>query len=208
MSDMKKQMSPLHLIYIPGLGDARALGQAKAVQSWRWFGVEAEMLRMNWNDDEAWEIKSGRLLTRIDELTADGRQVALVGASAGATAVITAFAVRPEILGCVVIAGKANHPETINERYRQESPSFVAAAYACEQALSAINTTRRKRIVSRYAFYDEVLKPEDSYIAGAHNRRLLSIGHAITIATQITLGVPIWLRFLRRLQLAGQTSAG
>jgi pimeloyl-ACP methyl ester carboxylesterase len=133
-------------------------------------------------------------------LAAEGKPVALVGASAGAAAVITAYAARREsVVGCVLICGKVNRPEAIGERYRIGAPAFVTCAYACQQALTILSEQERSRIVSRYALVDEIVARQDSYIPGAHNQRLPSIGHAITIALQITVGAPGFLRFLKRL---------
>jgi len=192
---------PLHVIYIPGLGDSRAVGQEMVVRTWNWWGVDAELLRMNWSDDESWESKLQRLLSRIDELTDAGKRVALVGSSAGAAAVITAFTARKsQIAGCVIIAGKVNRPENISEKYRRNNPAFVAAAEACKQALQGLDMQDRKRILSRYALFDEVINKQDSQIEGARNQTVLSVGHGPTIGIQIILGSSSFLTFLRGLK--------
>src|SRR4051794_28655235 len=99
----------LHLIFIPGLGDDNVRWQQKAVNTWRLWGVDAEIFQMHWADKVPWESKFERLLKRIDGLAAQNKRVALVGASAGASAVINAFAARKDRLaGCVLIAGKVN----------------------------------------------------------------------------------------------------
>ena len=36
----------MHVLYIPGLGDAHPVGQILAVQAWHFWGVEAELLQM------------------------------------------------------------------------------------------------------------------------------------------------------------------
>src|SRR5947209_4364524 len=95
----------LYIIYIPGLGDKKSVGQQKAISTWRIWGVKAELCKMNWSDDEPWNSKFKRLLARIDDLTAQHKQVALAGASAGASAVINAYAARKDtVVGCVLIA--------------------------------------------------------------------------------------------------------
>jgi len=193
----------MNVIYIPGLGDRKVDGQRRAVSSWRLWGVEPELFQMNWGDKKPWLPKFQRLLARIDELSAKGKPVALVGVSAGASAVINAYAARKDKLaGVVCIAGKINRPDTIDQRYYINNISFVTSAYDCEQALKTLSSSDRARILSRFAIYDERLTRQDSLVPGAHNRLSLSIGHLPTIAFQLTLGAPSFLRFLKR-QLAG-----
>ncbi len=189
----------IHLIYIPGLGDNSVGGQQKAVNTWKWWGVEAELFHMKWADDEPWESKLKRLLARIDQLTANGCSVALVGASAGAGAAINAFAARKDtVIGVVCIAGKVNRPESIGKSYRRQK-AFISSAYDCPDSLAKLNASDRTRILSRFALADGVVTKPDSRIPGAHNRLVPSLGHVMTIATQITLGVPSFVRFLKKL---------
>ena len=191
----------LHLIYIPGLGDSDPNGHRKAVGWWAKYGVEAELFRMNWADKESWAQKFARLLARIDELTKEGKAVGLVGASAGAGAVVNAFAARKDkIIGCVLIAGKVNRPKAIGQGYRQKNPSFVESAYAVPAALESLTPADRRRILSRYALADETVYKPDSRIQGARNRIVPSIGHAVTIGTQITLGAPSFIHWFKKLQ--------
>lgn len=155
---------------------------------------------MNWIDSEPWEPKFARLLRRIDDLAAQGWAVALVGASAGGSAVINAYAERSNLLvGCVVISGKINHPDTIGMQYLQRYPSFVTSAKACPAALDRLTASDRARLLSRYSQDDSIVPPADSHIPGALNQIASPRGHLLTIATQITLGAPSFIRFLKRL---------
>jgi len=194
--DMKQR---LHVIYVAGIGDHAMLGQRAVVASWRLWGVDAEAVPMLWAVNETWEAKFDRLLQRIDDCASKGQPVALVGVSAGATAVINAFAARKAVVvGCALIAAKVNHPETIGEQYNREAPAFIPAAYGCEAALETLSDTDRARILSRYSRLDSVVTTADSHVAGATNRELAISGHTLTIATQIIFAAPFFLRFLRR----------
>jgi pimeloyl-ACP methyl ester carboxylesterase len=194
---MKKK--PLHLIYITGLGDSKVGGQQKAVSTWHWWGVEAELFQMKWADGEAWELKFQRLLARIDAVAADDRDVALVGASAGAGATINAFAARKDVVaGAVLISGKVNRPESIGGSYRRENPAFITSAYDSPAALASLTADDRRRILSRFALADGIVPKADSRIPGAHNSPVPTIGHFFTIATQLTLGAPGFIRFLKK----------
>jgi predicted alpha/beta hydrolase family esterase len=194
-TDMKR----LYVLYIPGLGDENIDLQAKAVNVWRWFGVKPDIIQIKWSDTEPWNDTFVRLLARIDAAYAKGYKVALVGASAGATAVINAYAVRQtEVVGCVLIAGKVNHPETIGKQYNQSAPKFVEAAYMTPDALASLSAAALKNINSRYALFDNVVSRADSYIPSARNTMVYTVGHAITIAVQLAIGAPRFLYFLKR----------
>lgn len=192
-------MQKLHVIYIPGLGDRKVSGQQRVVNSWHLWGVEPELFQVNWGDREPWAPKFQRLLARIDELSKQGKSVGIVGASAGASAAINAYAARnAQLVGVVCIAGKINHPETINKRYALHNPAFITSAAECQIALQTLKAADRRHILSRYAIFDGLLTRSDSYVPGVYNRLSPSVGHTITIAAQIIFGAPSFLRFLKR----------
>ncbi len=154
---------------------------------------------MKWGDKEPWAPKFDRLLGRIDELAAAGTLVGLVGASAGASAVLNAYAARQgKVIGVVCIAGKINRPEVIRQHYRDTNPAFVTSAIACQESLTALDEAARQRILSKYAWFDEVVTTKDSHLSGAHNRRSPTILHGLTIAYQLTFGARANLRFLKQ----------
>jgi dienelactone hydrolase len=192
-------MAKLHVIYIPGIGDDSRGLQSKIVKTWRWWGVDAELWSMDWADTRSWRVKSKQLLDRIDSLSAEGRKVALVGASAGGSAVINIFAARKQaVVGVVCIAGKINNADTIGPRYRKKNRSFIESAEQAADSLLLLDDQDRSHILSRYGIYDELVPKRDSQIPGAHNRTVLSLGHGGTIATQIIFGAPSFLRFLKK----------
>ena len=189
----------LHLIFIPGLGDAKPTFQRLAVKTWRLYGVDSELFQMNWADGEAWSSKYERLLDRIDRLTSADRKVALVGASAGGAAAINAFADRRgRIAGVVLISGKIQRPEAIGQKIRQQNPAFAAAADACPAALKRLDSDARSRIQSRFALFDETVWIRDSMVDGADNVRVFTVGHALTIGLQLVFGAGGFIRFVKR----------
>jgi predicted alpha/beta hydrolase family esterase len=189
----------LHIIYVPGLGDRKVVAQQRVVSMWSWWGVEPELFQMNWGDKEPWSPKFQRLLARIDELVKEGKPVGLVGASAGASAIINAYAAhKNQLVGIVCIAGKINRPQAIANRYSKNNPAFITSAHDCEQALKTLEPADRRRILSRFAVFDGIVPHVDSRVPGARNRLSPTIGHPTTIAAQITFGAPGFLRFLKR----------
>lgn len=190
--------TPLHLIYITGLGDHKVGGQQKAVQLWNRYGVSAELFQVRWADREPWEPKFERLLNLIDQHIAEGKHVALVGASAGASAVINAYAARKDkIVGTVLLAGKVNRAHAIGGSYRSQNPAFITSAENSQHALKTLGKDQRRRTQSRYGIIDEIVPFTDSVIKGARNRVVPTVGHIPTIALQLIFP---WgfIRFLKR----------
>lgn len=193
-------MAAHDVIYVPGIGDTKTTFQALAIKSWRLWGVVPHIFPMRWADQESIAPKFGRLLDYIDNLLEQGHKVSLVGASAGASVVINAFAARPEkISGVVCIAGKVNRPEAIGSWYKRNALAFVESANQATASLNSLNERQLRRINSRYSPVDIIVPKKDSVIPGATNTAVFSFGHAITIAVQLIFGAPSWLRFLKKL---------
>ena len=94
------------VIYVTGLGDDRSYGQITILKSWRLWGLKPHYFPFKWADKEPFEPKFQRLLAKIDDLSTDGNYVSLVGVSAGASAVLNAYAERKNLTGVVCICGK------------------------------------------------------------------------------------------------------
>lgn len=187
----------LQVIYIPGLSDKRVTFQRLAVKLWRIWGVQPQLFHVRWGDGESFDTKFVRLLTVIDEAAQRG-SVALVGSSAGATAVITAMAARPhEVRAAVCIAGKINNPQTVNEGYKQLAPAFWQAVQRTPEALNELSSMQRSTILSLQAMVDLIVPRQDSIVPGAENRPVWTSGHAFTIGWQLVVGAPFFLHFLK-----------
>ena len=200
-------MNKLHVLYVPGLGDHDLTKQSNMLVFWKWWNVETEIFQMNWADDVAWKKKFNALLKRIDGLYAKGEKIALVGISAGGSAVINAYAARPnKIVGVACIAGKINQPEKIGPRYHNRNPSFVESAKNSPLSVDKLTEAQRSKILSRYGVFDPLVSKTDSRVPGARNRLSPTIGHVMTIAYQITIGAPSLLHFLKK-QMKDQTKA-
>ena len=186
-----------HVIYIPGIGDTKATWQKRVVKTWRLWGVTPHTFQMIWADGEAFEPKFARLLQLIDDCAKDGK-VSLVCASAGASAALPAFAERQDVIGGVVcIAGKIHHPGAIGGSYRSQNPAFVEAAHGVAAALQRLDG-RLGDILSIRAAFDPIVPARDSVLIGAENRVTMTMGHAVTIGTQLIFGAPRFLRFLKQ----------
>ena len=190
----------LHVIYVPGVGDSDPEFQRWAVNLWKWWGVDSELFQINWAENAKWEARLRSLLSRIDELKAEGKSVALVGASAGGSAVVNAYAARKtDITGVVTLCAKLKNPGDIGPKYRNANPPLIASVTDSDKALLAFDAEDRARILTRRALYDEVVTTKtDSIVEGARNQISPTPFHALTIGLQLLFGAPGFLRFLKR----------
>jgi dienelactone hydrolase len=192
-------MTAHHVIYVPGLGDHRTKTQRLAPQYWQVFGVKGHCFLMQWRDQEPFASKLERLLSKIDELAADGHKVSLVGASAGASVVLVAYAARlDKVSGVVCICGKINHPETVGPERFLENPAFKDSLARLQEVLPKLGPRDRARILSLHPLYDGTVPVADTIIPGARKGVIPAIGHALGILVALVFVAPVFIRFLRR----------
>jgi hypothetical protein len=181
------------------LGDHRTRLQLLAPKYWEIFGIKGHCFVMNWRDKEPFAPKLERLLEMIDGLAEDGSKVSLVGTSAGASAVLVAYAARlDKVAGVVCICGKVNHPETIHPARFIENPAFKESLAELQRVLPKLGPRVRSRILSIRPLKDRSVPPEDTIIPGAHARVMPTIGHPFSIAITLTFGAPMLVSFLKR----------
>lgn len=188
------------IIYIPGLGDHRSRAQQRVVSAWRLLGVgHTETVIMNWREAEPFEIKLSRLLERIDDLASKGFSVSLVGVSAGASAVINAYAARQDTIHRVVcICGKLQRPETVSPVTYRANPAFETSMATLTESLGILDDRKRQQILSIRPLVDESVPPGDTVIPGAKAKTIPTISHVVSIAAAITLYSGSIVRFVRK----------
>lgn len=189
------------VLYVPGLGDKKRWLlwlQKQALKTWRVYGVRVEMLTMRWADDAPLEPRFKKLISRIDELHKAGNKVSLVGTSAGASAVISAFSLKTDkIDGVVTICGKlkGDMPDAIKEL----NPCFAESFEMLKKSLKKLNNNHRKRIMALTATRDSVVPPEEATIDDAVNKQLRTAGHNITCSYALLFKPRLITRFLKSL---------
>jgi len=198
------------VIYVPGLGDSRIGGQLLAMKLWRLQGVRAELFQMNWSDGEPYEPKQRRLLARVDRLLKQGYRVSLVGASAGGSAVINAYAERQDQLHCAVgICGKllSHGLSSVHPKYYQKNPAFLESMRRLQGSDEHLTKAHRERILSLRPLYDESVPIAETRIPGSKERIVPVFGHVFGIAYGLLFGSFGIIRFIKRLPLvtAGDT---
>ncbi len=187
-----------HVIYIPGLGDRRSLGQVAGLQLWRLFGLVPHYLPLGWITPESFNRKLSRILTLADRLVSQGHQVSLVGVSAGASAALAAYAERPRLLGLVLICGKVQRPNTVSPATYARNPDFRQSMQRVAPSLTALRQANLTgNILSIHPLRDKTVPPADTRIEDAAELTIPAVGHYMGIAMGILAGGPVIARFLR-----------
>lgn len=180
----------IHVIYVPGLGDKKRWLlwlQKQALRTWRLHGVVAEVLPMYWAEDVPLKPRFNKLLQRIDQLHEQGVTVSLVGTSAGASAVVSAFALRPKsVHGVATICGKlqGDIPDIIKEL----NPCFAESLEQLVKLVDKIPHVSKSRIVTLHAMRDSIVPPSEAVISGAVSQEVRLFGHNTTCAYILLLG--------------------
>jgi len=187
-----------HLIYFPGLGDHRDYGQSVALNFWKIYGINAECYRIGWSDSEPFSEKLEKVLDRVDVLSKSG-SVAIMGASAGASAALNVFARRQDIISKVVcVAGKIGGLDKIGQKTFQENPAFKGSIDMLPGSLGELGADQRSKILSLHPIYDGTVPVVDTIIDGATERSQPVIGHPISIFYALTIGSYGVARFINQ----------
>ena len=193
-----------HVIYVPGIGDNAFYAQGIAVRLWWLFGVCGHFHPMPWLGQEAFETKFRRLLDEIDKYTAKGRKVSLVAPSAGASAILNAYAERADkITGLVYICAKINAPETVDQPTYDANPAFKTSLELLQKNLPKLTAKDKAKMLSLYSPGDKRVPYEATVIPGVKERRLPPLKHSLAIIYAITFGAYGIARFLKSLNNRG-----
>ncbi|HSX15887.1 MAG TPA: hypothetical protein VLF40_03800 [Candidatus Saccharimonadales bacterium] len=187
-----------HVIYVPGITDDVRHVQGIAVRLWGLHGLHGHMHVMPWAGPGVYDAKHQALLAHIDMLAEKGYIVSLVGASAGASAVINAYVERLGTVAKVAyVTGKINHPETVRPQIYQENPAFKASLLRLQTNLAKLTADDKARMRSFYARDDRTVPYEDTRIPGVAEERLTVLGHAWGIFSAVTIEFYRVARFLK-----------
>jgi len=192
-------MKQHHVIYVPGILDNIYHIQSMAVRTWRLHGVHGHCYVMPWLGEESYETKIQRLLDEINKYAVQGHSVSLMGASAGASAVLNAFVAQPDkIKGVVLLCPKINGPETVSKKTYHENPAFKESLEQLQTNLAKL-TPRQKaeRLLIYYSPADGTIPYKASVILGVPEKRLPPIRHGYAIVYGLTFGASTFIRFLK-----------
>lgn len=186
-----------HVIYVPGLSDHLPQGQMPIIQWWRLLGLHPHYLALGWNKQEGFSVKLSRILQLIKKLETDGHQVSLVGVSAGASAVVSAFAAHKSLHRVVCISGKLIGPETVGQEVFDKNPDFKESVFGADKYLKSMSKADLARIMSTHPTSDQRVPIEATIIPGAIEKPLPGHGHSSGILVALTYGAPAIARFIR-----------
>ena len=188
-----------HIIYVPGIGDNIFRLQSTIIKFWRLFGVRGHCHPMPWAGPGDYAAKTAALVTKIDEYTAAGHRVSLVGASAGASAVLNAYSSRAHaIRGLIYICGKINYPETVSAATISKNPAFKEALAALQTNLRGFTKADKARFHSFYSEKDGLIPYDSTQIVGVKETKLPPLRHGMAIVYSLSLGFPKLLRVLNQ----------
>lgn len=188
-----------HVIYVPGILDD-IYHQSWAVKAWRLHGVHGHTHLMPWAGPGDYGPKMQRLLDEIDRYRAQGHKVSLVGASAGASAVINAYVERKsDITGVVYFVAKIQAPETVSDRVYAENPAFRTSMDQLQTNLKKLTASDKAKMHSFYSPGDNYVPYEATVIEGVEEDRLPPLHHGRAITYALTLGAPKLLAPLKKL---------
>lgn len=177
------------VLYVPGLGDTNISGRQKLLATWRYKNVRIEACSMNWQVDEPLTHKLERLVARIDELQSSGQKVSLIGESAGASAVINALKLRPNMLNAVILlCGKSQHPDRIGIHLRHKNPRLYESVALSHEYIQTMPIEQKAKVLNLHPIADPVVPVWETKIVGVRNAKMPSFGHA----TSIVFGMTIW----------------
>lgn len=180
---MKKQT----IFYIPGLGDGYDKYRRRALKAWSFFGPDTVLMPMNWYAGGTYEERFAYASQLIAKAVGQGRRVALVSESAGASMAINLFATHPDIASLVTIAGVNATSTPVASHTLRRGPAFATSKQYVDESLRQLSLVRRHHIYTLSAWSDNVVRSKYSQIADAHNYRIWSVGHLLTIALCLTL---------------------
>lgn len=180
-----------NLFIIPGIG--YTVDWIKFLtRNWeKKYGIEPHVVDFNWMaDSEKFPGRFERMGKYLDEDMKDGRDISLLGISAGGSAVINLFYPRRnKIKKVVTVCGRVRDP---NVRKMWNHKPEVLGVYQesvklCEKNLDKLTPDDKKRILTIRPFYDEVVPVRTMIIDGANNQRINAAQHMISISLAMTL---------------------
>ncbi len=191
-------MKQHHVIYVPGILDDKFWIQGMLIRFWRLYGVHGHCHEIPWAGPEAWQPKFQRLLDEIDRYADQGHRVSLVGASAGASAVLNAYVERRhKIHRLAYICAKINAPETVSDKTYTENPAFKTSLYQLQDNLKKLTAADKAKMHSYYSPKDGTVPYAATVIKGVDEARLPALRHGRAILYSLSFGFPKLKRFLK-----------
>lgn len=179
-----------HVIYIPGLGVGYDPFRNVCLKAWRFYGVSAELVPLEWTDGKPFTEKYQRVRRVIDQ--AKDKRVVLIGESAGAVMALYAAVHHKNIAKVVTICGVTTETMILAPGLQRRAPALVTGIKELHRR------TNQVPVVSLRAFVDPVVARRYSVPRYADEHVVWSIGHLVTIMLCLTLYAPWVMGFVRK----------
>ena len=180
MSGLALTDSSLHIIYIPGLGDF--YGPARKFFFIFWASTRyhrtVECIDVDWEGEPELPPKLRRIEAAIKIAETQGKEVVLIGESAGAVLALLTYASHPRLKRVVTLCGVSSPDIPLG-------PGVIKRASALPRAIERLKKTRLPKtpgvMHSFRAYFDPVIAKEFSIAQGATEHVVPSSGHMPTI---------------------------
>lgn len=189
------------VLIVPGLGDDGAALEV-ATRFWENHGLVPRVHVFGWGDSvRTFSEKMEKLHEAIDEAAGQGT-VALVGCSAGASAVLNAYLqerkkVSAVVNVCGMLRPSAREPAEKFRLRTDTSPLYRQSVLLFAQNEPSLSLEDRGRIMTVRAFFGDQHIPSDTVaLEGAYNTVIPSVRHVLSIALALTLFSRPMLDFL------------
>ncbi len=186
-----------HIIYIPGFGAKYDWLRSFILSKWRFKGITVDMVPMNWHEG-TFDQKMNAINKAVDR--AKSKRIVLIGESAGGSMAVHMYAHRPDDLsGVITLCGKNILPETVQQRYIDNSPAFGVSMKNLNNSIKMIPAVNRSKFVSVYPIYDPVVPVNETLLPGCRRKRLLLVGHVSVIFITITVLAKVLVSVARKI---------
>ena len=180
-----------HVIVIPGLGNNVKKHQW-VMEGWKKFGIIPHVFDTKWKTEESgFQPKLDRALKLVDSLINKDTKISIIGNSAGSSFALNIFEERKKQINKVIInCGRVRDgdwPWFTFDQATSSSPSFKESVLRAQKLEKTFTDIDRKKILTLRPLFDEVVPPFTVPILGAKNEKMLTIGHSLSIALNLTL---------------------
>lgn len=190
--------NPIHIIYVPGLGDMYDHGRALALKTWKRRGIKVTFVSMKWRSaSEKYADKLQRVKDAIHESNA--KHIVLVGESAGGAIVTVAgYQCHDKVSKVITIYGKNVKTYRVSPYLYRKNEAFKPAMLESDRTVDEMKPYHAKKYVVFYSPFDPTIRLTDTIIPGAEVKRLFTPGHLLSIFLVLTVFQSIVIREAKR----------
>jgi pimeloyl-ACP methyl ester carboxylesterase len=189
------------VIIIPGLGNRVGLHQ-RAVKGWRKHGLITNIFPARWIEEEiGFREKFDRLVKMVDRWHDKYGDITIIGNSAGSSLGLNLLGACPDKISHLIIncgrIRQGDWPWLTFKKACINSPSFYQSVVKAEELEKSLTQSNRSKILTLRPRFDEVVPFWTVPITGAKNEIIPTIGHAWTIALNMTINRGCIFNFIR-----------